>query len=114
MSEEVNAIINNLCDKFGVTVELLIPALARYYIATNIVGMIISLIIFCVAVRFIPKAWKYDHREDRGFCDDSMWVIVPSVVTFFSGLGFLSCTITIVGWIASPTAATIAMILEKL
>ncbi len=89
MSEEVNAIINNLCDKFGTTVELLIPALARYYIVTNIVEMIIGLIVFCVAVRFIPKAWKYDHREDRDFCDGSMWVIVPSAVAFVSGADFI-------------------------
>jgi hypothetical protein len=49
-SNDVNSIINNLCDKLGTTASKLIPEMAGYQIAKHSVWLVISLIFIGVCI----------------------------------------------------------------
>lgn len=115
MSEEVNAIINNLCDKLGTSAKLLIPELARLRIVESAVLLAIFLVILIVGLYFLPKAWKYDHRKEDGYqysCDDSVWFLLPCVITFVGFIGTMVHVFELAGWLASPTAKAILEIIR--
>ena len=54
-SNDVNSIINNLCDKLGTTANKLIPEIASYQIARHSIWMFVSLIFIGIAIGFIIK-----------------------------------------------------------
>lgn len=54
-SNDINSIINNLCDKLGTTANKLIPEMAGYQIAKHSIWMVISLIFIGVAIGFTIK-----------------------------------------------------------
>lgn len=49
-SNDINSIINNLCDKLGTTASKLIPEMASYQIAKHSIWMVVSLIFIGVAI----------------------------------------------------------------
>jgi len=49
-SNDVNSVINNLCDKLGTTASKLIPEMAGYQIAKHSIWLVISLIFIGVAI----------------------------------------------------------------
>lgn len=112
MSEEINAIINNMCDRLGTSAKLLIPELARLRIVESAVMLASFLVILIVGLYFLPKAWKYDHREDKKSCDDSVWFLLPCVITFVGFIGTMVYVFELAGWIASPTAKAILEIVR--
>ena len=62
-SNDVNSVINNLCDKLGTTASKLIPEMAGYQIAKHSIWMVISLIFIGVAIGFTIKLlWM--HKKD--------------------------------------------------
>ena len=64
-SNDINSIINNLCDKLGTTANKLIPEMAGYQIAKHSIWLAISLIFIGVAIGFTIKLlWmrKNDHK----------------------------------------------------
>lgn len=54
-SNDINSIINNLCDKLGTTASKLIPEMAGYQIAKHSIWLAISLIFIGVAIGFTIK-----------------------------------------------------------
>ena len=54
-SNDVNSIINNLCDKLGTTASKLIPEMAGYQIAKHSIWMFVSLIFIGVAIGMTIK-----------------------------------------------------------
>ena len=111
MSEEINKVIDKLCEKLGTSAQFLIPELAKLRIVNSAVTVLIGLFITIVGVYFLPKAWQYDHREDWS---DTFWVVVPGSITF---VGFVLLTTGIydlAGWIASPTASAVLEIVSML
>ena len=54
-SNDVNSIIDNLCDKLGTTASKLIPEMAGYQIAKHSIWLVISLIFIGVAIGFTIK-----------------------------------------------------------
>lgn len=114
MSEEINAVIDKLCEKLGTSAQFLIPELAKLRIVNSALIVAFGLFITIVGVYFLPKAWRYDHREDRDSYDESYWVILPGAITF---VGFVELTTGIyglAGWIASPTASAVLEIVNML
>lgn len=108
MSKEINAVINNLCDKLGTSAKFLIPELARMHIVQEIFSSVVSAILFCVCVYFARKAWVYDHRDDNSMWEnDSCWIILPMMVGFMSFAWLTTSVYNLVGWLASPTAMAI-------
>lgn len=62
-SNDVNSIINNLCDKLGTTASKLIPEMAGYQIAKHSIWLVVSLIFIGVAIGFTVKLlWM--HKND--------------------------------------------------
>lgn len=62
-SNDVNSIINNLCDKLGTTVNKLIPEMAGYQIAKSSIWLVISLIFIGVCVGLTIKIVRM-HKAD--------------------------------------------------
>ena len=108
MSTEINAVINNLCNKLGTSAKLLIPELVRMHIAQGIFLSAVSAVIFIICVYFARKAWTYDHRDDKSMWEnDSCWIIIPMVVGIGSFVWLSTAVYELIGWIASPTAMAI-------
>ena len=114
MSEEINAVIEKLCEKLGTSAQYLIPELAKLRIVNSAVMAVIGLFITVVGVYFLPKAWRYDHREDKDRFDDSFWVALPGAITFAGFIFLITGIYNLAGWIASPTASAVLEIVNML
>lgn len=108
MGNEINEVINVLCEKLGTTGQYLIPELMRMNIVEDIFWGIVSLIIVIVSIYFLPKAWKYDKEEY------TFWVIVPIISITVFGVIFIVMLNDMIGWIVSPTAKTISYIINAM
>ena len=73
-SNDVNSIINNLCDKLGTTANKLIPEMAGYQIAKHSIWLAVSLIFIGVAIGFTIKLLWMKKR------DGEMLAIYPDLV----------------------------------
>ena len=110
MSTEINEIINSLCERFGTTAEKLIPAMARYYIATNSFGLILGLILMLAGAFLFPKAIKADADS----FNDTAWIVGPIALIVIGIIPVLLCGSEIIGWIVSPTGATIQLLIDTI
>lgn len=73
-SNDINSIINNLCDKLGTTANKLIPEMAGYQIAKHSIWLAISIIFIGVAIGFTIKLlWMRKN-------DGKMLAIYPYLV----------------------------------
>ena len=114
MSEEINAVIEKLCEKLGTSAQFLIPELAKMRIVSSAVMVVIGLFITVVGVYFLPKAWQYDHREDKDRFEDSFWVALPGMITFAGFVFLITGIYDLACWIASPTASAVLEIVNML
>ena len=64
-SNDVNSIINNLCDKLGTTANKLIPEIASYQIARHSIWMFVSLIFIGIAIGFIIKLLWMQKNDQK-------------------------------------------------
>ena len=64
-SNDVNSIINNLCDKLGTTASKLIPEMAGYQIAKHSILLVVSLIFIGVAIGFTIKLLWMRKRDTK-------------------------------------------------
>ena len=108
MGNEINEVINVLCERLGTTGQYLTTELAKMSIVENTICGVISLIIVIVSIYFLPKAWKYDKNNE----EDSFWIIIPIVSITIFGCIFMVALSDTVGWIVSPTAKTISYIIN--
>lgn len=109
MAEEVNIIIDNLCTKFGTTVQTLVPEMAKMNISEGIVTIIICVIILIFLYKASVKIWNYSKKYD------SEYGLLLLVTGFAAVIFTIILSITIVsttGWITSPTAKTIGTIIS--
>lgn len=64
-SNDVNSIIDNLCDKLGTTASKLVPEMAGYQIAKHSIWLVISLIFIGVAIGFtIRLLWMRKKNQE--------------------------------------------------
>lgn len=107
MAEEtVNSIIDNLCIKFGTTLQNLIPEMAKMYIAKDIVVIIICAIISTVMYKLYKK---YQKRNE--FADYDFQIILTVSFGIVSVIALIVYIVNLTGWIASPTAEVVEMIM---
>ena len=64
-SNDINGIINNLCDKLGTTANKLIPEMAGYQIAKHSIWLVVSLIFIGVAIGFTIKLLWMRKRDGK-------------------------------------------------
>lgn len=108
MSDEVNAIINNLCDKLGTSANLLIPELAKLRIAETVILLVAFALVLAVGIIFFKKSYKFGKDEDAVIA----YAIIGLTLSIF---GFSLCVIelyTLVGWLVSPRAKAILEIIR--
>ena len=73
-SNDINSIIDNLCEKLGTTANKLIPEMAGYQIARHSIWMFVSLIFIGIAIGFIIKLlWMKKN-------DQKMLALYPELV----------------------------------
>lgn len=112
MGEEINIIIDNLCTKFGTTLQNLIPEMARMNITERVMEIIICIIMIIIMYKLSMKFWK------RRIEMDDLEEAFPMIFTIQGGIIFamiLFCSIiSLAGWIASPTTKTINVIMKMI
>ena len=125
-ANDVNTIIDNICNKLGTTVETVVPEYAKYMIASKVISLIIGVMIafFATALMHMlisslkKKIAEYKEEYERDDWSDEDWVIfyaigggaiafvgIIAVAFILNGLGFIS-------WIISPQGAFIAEVLK--
>ena len=114
MAEEINTIIDNLCAKFGTTLQNLIPEMARMNIAEDIVIIIICTIASIVMYKIFKKGWKC-YKEDSYDKEEYIFMILCAIIVGIIFVIILSYSIVnLTGWIASPTAKTVQTVISMI
>lgn len=126
-ANDVNTIIDNICNKLGTTVEMVVPGYAKYMIASKLVTLITGVVIafFGTALMHMLmtslKKKIAEYKEEYGSTDDwwsEDWAIsyiigdaviiiigIIAVAHIVSGLHFIP-------WIISPQGAFIAEVMK--
>ena len=108
---DVNTVINNLCQKLGVTFDQLVPEIVRMQ-TSKMLAFIAVLVVICVVV--LLMYWSVCKRTDG----DSGYKEALDIISIMllSGLAFALVAIIpmIVSYIASPRAAALRWILRQL
>lgn len=119
MGNEVNEVINNICDKLGYAASEITPEMARYMIAKDWFEVIAFLIIDAILIAVICLGVKsYKGLSDH----DKEWNSEAQVLTvIISGIGAVIITAmllvvgtNLVGWIASPRASMVEYVLKAI
>ena len=119
MTSEINLIIDNLCDKFCVTSSYLITEMARYHIARNGFGCLITLILVIVGSIIMKKSFPVmKNKEDEyAYSDQDAATTIFFITAFIIAISFVVFIyngVELVSYIASPTAAVIDDILHTI
>lgn len=115
MSSEVTEIINTLCEKLGVAANVLVPEMARYYIARlvflTLVETIFAIIVAIVFAKIMKRLLSNTDTEDTDLWDRTMTIffadLIPGILLIILVLSALSGATDLIGWIASPTASAV-------
>ena len=112
MSEDVTKIINTLCEKLGVAAKYLIPEQEKKNIAQDAVGIILCVLALVVEIAFIRWTIKKSTDEDGVVdFDGACFCIIPGIACAITFIAFCSIAYDLAGWIASPTAMAIKIII---
>lgn len=115
IGEQVNVVIENLCQKFGATQEVLVPEMARLIIARSCVNAAFCAIMCLVCILLIVK-WIRVMKSDKCSWDEQQtWSLISpfSGIALFICFGFLWFNVSeAVQWQAAPTAKAVEYILN--
>ena len=119
MSSEVTEIINALCEKLGVAADILVPEMARYYIARlafiTLVETIFAIIVAIVFAKIMRRLLSNTDTEGTDLWDRTMTIffadLIPGILLLFLVLSALSGVTDLIGWVVSPTASAVREIL---
>jgi len=119
MSEDVNNIINNLCDKLGYAASEITPEMAKYMIAKNVFSIIVCVAIIAVCAVIIAKLLKryFKEAEENPYYDSPFEILfsfVCGVAIFAVFLILVFDGTDLVGWIASPKASMVEYVLNAI
>lgn len=114
---DVNAIINELADKFGTTAQYLIGEMQKYYIIENSISSFAGLLITIISAVAIKKlvAKSMAMKKESEWSDweaPLIWCILPGAFLLGSALGFMICIKDLLVWIVTPTASVLHEILK--
>lgn len=115
MGNEVNEVINNICNKLGYAATEITPEMAKYMIARDaficIMATLICAINVLVAVKMIKKIQK--DKVEYQCPDNTLECFVCGACVFLvilAGIILLDAGENLVGWIASPKASMVEYI----
>lgn len=125
-ANDVNVVIDNICNKLGTTVEMIVPEYAKYMIASKLVTLIIGVVIAFFATVLMSmmlaslkkKITEYKEEYESDDWSDEDWVIlyiiggivitfveIIAIKTIIGGLDFIP-------WIVSPQGAFVAEVMK--
>lgn len=119
MGNEVNEVINNICDKLGYAASEITPEMARYMIAVDTFDIIASALLCIVSTIVIFKMIKSAQgakSEDR-WADTTFQAIVGAIFSFFLLIGVAMLFVSganLIGWISSPKASMVQYVLDAI
>ena len=115
-ANEVNEIINNICEKIGIGVDGLkdfVPMLARYEIINCIFWIMIGVSLLVVGFLLFKKARTAYKEASSWEKDGPGFAIVGTIVMMFIGFCMVVSSIfDIIQWCIIPEAKTIIYILR--
>lgn len=105
-------IIEKLCEKFGTTMEYLVPKAQAYGIWTSLAGLVGSTITIVLSVMWLKRCqkkvkgdWLWDLSDL-----DAIVAILAGIAIVVSGIGMVFAVAEIIKWITVPEIAFIEMI----
>lgn len=110
MSQEINAVIDNLCQKLGTSATYLIPELAKKEIAETAVGLIFAVLVGMILVYLMKRIAKQMEEEQIDMEDGFFFFIFPGFALVIDFVVISVYAGNLAGWIASPTAKAIEKI----
>lgn len=108
IGEQVNEVIDNLCQKIGSTQQMLVPEMARLCIARSWVDAVFCgvLFLFCfIGLVVSIKSYKKDY-------DWLIGIILFSIVAILFFCLLWASISNAIQWQAAPTAKAVEYILE--
>lgn len=112
MGEQVNVVVDHLCEKFGTQTEQLLSEIARLNIAELGFGVIVSVLIAVVCIAVIiyvfRKSKADEYYDGEGLTIFAFCILVLALVIACISGAYL------VGWIAAPKARAILEIMKML
>ena len=110
MGNEINIIIDNLCQKLGTSATFLIPELAKKAIAEDIVGLVLMYVAGRFILKFVQLMKQKAEANDIDLEEVAIFSIFPAIVLLIDFVLFATTAVDLAGWIASPTAKAIKQI----
>ena len=104
IDESINSIINNLCEKFGTTVDNIIPEVARYQAVTYGVQFIIGIICLIIALLLIRLFVKNKLDPDVNYIA-IIFIFVIFIFFIIAGIVNLITGLNTFVWIFAPKGA---------
>lgn len=114
MSQEINAIIDSLCQKLGTSATYLIPELAKKEIAETAVGLVFAVLAGMILVYLMKRMAKRMEEEQIDMEDGFFFFIFPGFALLIDFVVIMVFAGNLAGWIASPTAKAIEKIAEMI
>ena len=120
-SNEINAVIDNLCSKLGTAKEVLLPEMARMYTISSAFNTAVCAVALAVLLHILKRNLakiENDIRDNDLSYDERQ---NAEIITAISGalslgffVGFWVNAYNLAQWISSPTAKTFEYILQLL
>lgn len=111
MGNEINEVINNICDRLGILATELIPEMANMHIAEDIIAIVITLVAL-VAVIILTVLYsrknKVNDELEIAICAGWMLVVIGLALCAFLFVPDLA------KWIVSPKACAVDYIMRML
>ena len=112
MSNEINVVIEKLCEKLGTSVQFLIPELAKLNIVTDIYTIITCMIV--AAVLAVLGVWGVKNRKDEFDTLHELTAIIAFVCCVIAVVLMVVAGCDLIGWFVSPEAMAFKQIIDTL
>lgn len=109
MGNEVNEVINNICERFGIAANELIPEISE--VKMTELGIVIGIAIVMLLAAGIVEIL----RRIKGYWYDEEWVVVIEIFLTIIAILILAVTVPcFVGWIISPKAKVFELVFDQM
>ena len=113
MGEEVNKVIDNICDKLGILASELIPEMGRMKAAELGSMCGIAVLILLVAVTMLVIGMKKNNKEGYSETGDVL-IILGELLIVATLIALIIFIPEFIGWLVSPKAKTFTYVLSRI
>ena len=107
--QDVQQLIDYLCQKLGTTAEYLLPEFARYKIGSLVTQVIIGFILLIIGIKLLFKAITEFKKEEIEDDEAILWLCgVPGlIVSVINLIWLIEVLPNLIGYLCSPTAGAL-------